>query len=249
MKEAILQLLREQDTFAVIDFAARQSHAMAVILALDELMRDLYWKQKDLPASIAMGRIGAQHALAAASRMKSENPALAAELRGKAKAFCYNLASFAWSGWGEQGHVVTASDEAMGLDAARANLRLGRELNRSDLPMSRGWWMLGAQQMSARDYPGAVASFGNAEHHARAAGERGDELLAVAFARLAEFLGHRFERAKFDRVAAAIRELLPVKEGTFFAQQVVTALKVFYPECEGLAELTQSLPVSSSDGR
>lgn len=236
MKEAILQLLREQDSFAAIEFASNQSDALAVLTALDDLMRDLYWKQKDLVATVALGRAAVQYALARAIRLQSDDPDQAAQLRGKAKSICYNLASFTWSGWCEEGIRITPSDEAIGFDAARANLRLGRELNRGDLAMSRGWWMLGAQQISARDYCGAVVSFGKAEHHARTAGERGDELLAVAFARLAELLADRSDHAKYDRIASAVRELSAVNDGPFFAKQVVTALKVFCPQGEALPD-------------
>src|SRR5439155_4146241 len=38
--------------FAAIDFAMKQPDALAVVTALDELMRDVYWKQKDLPVKI-----------------------------------------------------------------------------------------------------------------------------------------------------------------------------------------------------
>ena len=241
MIDEILRILRECDSFAAIGYAARQSDVMAAVAALDELMRDLYWKKKDLAGAVALGRSAAQFALCAADRVEAENPEIAKELRGKGKAICYNLASFTWRGWGEEGICVTTASDATGLDAARANLRLARELNRGDLPMSRAWWMLGAQQISARDYAAAVASFDNAQRHATAAGERGEELLAIAFARLAEFLGDRTATARFQAVAAAIRELFHVKDGPFFAKQVVTALEVFHPECEGLEQLKLEL--------
>ena len=179
MKDRILQLLREQDSSAAVEFAFANADALAAVTALDELMRDLYWKQKDLPAAVAIGRAAAQHALTSATAFASANADLAIGLRGMAKTFYYNLASFTWRGWGEEGIVITPSDEAIGLDAALANLRLAVELNKGDLPLSRARWMLGAQQISAKIYDDAAASFQKAAEHALAAKEQGEALLAM----------------------------------------------------------------------
>src|SRR5471032_652527 len=100
MKERILQLLRERDSSAAIEFAFANADPLAAVAALDELMRDLYWKQKDLAGAVAIGRAAAHHALTSAAAFASTNPDPAIQLRGKAKGFYYNLASFTWRGWG-----------------------------------------------------------------------------------------------------------------------------------------------------
>jgi hypothetical protein len=225
MKEQILQLLSEFDTFAVMAFVASQDDAMAAVQALDDLMRDQYWKQKQLASTIALGRIGAQHALASAERIEAANADLAFQLRCKAKGFCYNLASFTWSGWREPEIEISPADEAIGLDAARANLRLAQVLSRGDLPMSRAHWMLGGQLISAGAFAQAIENFEFGARFAQAAGSKDDELLCIAFARLAHRLAH--PESGEQQVTQAVEELKSLKDGESFANQVTTALDVF----------------------
>jgi tetratricopeptide (TPR) repeat protein len=232
MKERVLQLLCESDSFAAIEFATTGVDAMSAVTTLDELARDLYWKQKNLAASLAVGRAAAQHALISSAN----SPAQAEELRGKAKAICYNIASFAWRGWGEEGITITSSDELIGMDAARANLRLAIELGKGDLPLSRAYWILGAHQISAGTYESAVESFQKAASHARSANEQGEACLAEAFGRLTEFLGRRDDRSLFLKTAEAVKKLGEVKDGSFFVGQVSTALKIYYPACEAVPQ-------------
>lgn len=227
MNETALEILHNQDSFAAIDYVTKQGDALAVVEMLDALMRDLYWKAKNLTASIAMGRAGVQHALAAAGRLSSENPEMSLHLRGKAKALCYNLASFTWSGWAEPGIRVTASDEALGLDAARANLRLGRELSRGDLPLSRAHWMLGAHQLAARDHPSAIESFRLAVSHAETAGALPEAFLGAAFLHLVEYLANPLDASARAKLDAARGELLSEKDGESFVKQIDTALRIF----------------------
>lgn len=223
--ETILQLLREKDSFAAVEYPTRQPDALAAVEVLDEAMRDLYWKQKDLSGAVALGRAAAQHALTMCAALESANPDLAMKLRGKAKAVCYNLASFTWRGWGEKGISITPSDEAIGFDAARTNLRLAVELNKGDLPMSRAFWMLGGHQISKADYSAALNSFQKAVDFARLAAEPGEEALALAFVRLTEFLAAPSDN--MQPIVRSLQALADVKDGPAFMEQLSTALEIF----------------------
>ncbi|HET6249674.1 MAG TPA: hypothetical protein VFE47_18440 [Tepidisphaeraceae bacterium] len=225
MKDRILQLLREQDSFAAIEFAIANADALTSVIALDELMRDLYWKQKDLPNSVVLGRAAAQHGLVSASAVASTDAPLAVQLRGKAKAICYNIASFTWRGWGEEGIVITPPDERIGRDAARANLRLAVELNKGDLALSRAHWMIGAHQLSQADYSTALASFRKAVDFARLASERGDEALSTAYCHLTEFRLALTEASR-DQLLESIRMLTEFNDGEFLGQ-FTAAVNIF----------------------
>jgi len=214
------------DTFSIIESVIRQGDALAAVTRLDEMMRDLYWKQKNLFSAVAIGRAAAQHALISAVQIESTQPEVAIQLRKKGFAICYNLASFTWSGWGEEGISITPSDEMIGLDAARANLRLSGELKLGDLQFCRAHWIVGAHQLAARDFAAATESFTNSERHARAADQRGEEWLAIAFARLAHYLAENSD-ALHQQLTDAIAELAQVKDGEFFASQVTKAMEIF----------------------
>lgn len=214
------------DTFALVESIIAKNDPLAAVTALDEMMRDQYWKQKNLFLAIALGRSAAQHALRSAAQTQSPQTELAAQLRNKTFAILYNIASFSWSGWGEEGITVTKSDEKIGYDAARANLRMTVELKQGEIQVCRAHWMVGAHQISAGDYVAAIASFNASERHAKAAGERGEELLAVAFARLAQHLSRRSDESR-AQLTASIEELRKVKDGDFFSGQVTKAMEVF----------------------
>jgi hypothetical protein len=167
MTDRLLQLLRDQGVDAAIQFAIASPDAPGAVTAMDELMRDCYWKQKDLASSVKIGVAAASYALSAADKMSPDQSEVAAALRGKAKTIYYNLASFTWRGWGEIGIETRPYEITVGLDAARENLRLAVELKKGDLPMSRAHWMLAALQMSAKDFRAADYSFGKAVQFAR----------------------------------------------------------------------------------
>ena len=223
---ALAMLRGGQDTFAAIEYLATHApDAPAVLAACAEVFRKLYWTDKNLPLALSIGRTGAQLGLAAAAWERS--PERARALRSTAKGICYDLASFAWPDWDEPNLTITASDLAVGMDAARANLRLARELNKGDLPLSRAYWMLGAHHLATRDLGAAREAFGRQEHHAAAATSAVDVDLSRAYLALAGVL------ARTDRAEAALADALAVlrerhgEDGKFFAEQVETARRVF----------------------
>ena len=142
---------------------------------------------------------------------------------------CYDLASFTWPGWDEPGIKVTQSDMWAGLDAAKANLRLGKELNKGDLPLSRAHWMLGAHLMAARRWPEAIEHFERATKYAETAVSRPDALLSVGFATLTALLERPGDMAAAARLEEIKAALTPLEHGPDFVSQIETAAAVFAP--------------------
>jgi len=222
--------LAEGDSFVVIEELNQQEDPQAVVTLYDELARHLYWQRKDLPAAIAIARAGIQYGLTMAQGIEAKNVELAAELRSGAKAMAYNLASFAWPGWAEPGIVVGQSDLRFGLDAARTNLRLAQSLHKGDLPVSRAYWMLGAQQLASRQLAPAKNSFDQAAQYAQAAAEQAEALLATGFSRLIDLLASPDEtqtKTAQTQLAEVKAVLAKQDNGQFLIDQLDTALKVF----------------------
>lgn len=222
MSEEAIQILREKDSYAAIEFLSAGPDPVTTARALDETMRTLYWKQKDLDGSIAMGRAGVQFALLAGNGAGAD----AGVLRGIAKSISYNLASFTWPGWDEAGIAVTRTHVAIGLDAARTNLRLAAELDKGSLAMSRACWILAAQQLAAGDAQSAIDQFSAGARHATKAGRPADELLNLGFAQLATVLlsGEDTDRDELNEILNALNS---TEEGRMFAAQIKTAEDVF----------------------
>lgn len=233
MKDEARRLAAEQDSFAAIAWLAAQADPVLVAKTFSQLMLDLYWQEKNLPLALAFGRAGAQFALAAAAAIEASDLAQAVELRGSAKAMTYNLASFTWPGWNEPGIVTTSADVALGLDAAKANLRLAIELQKGDLPLSRAHWMLAAQQLASGQHATAVESFQTAARFASAANAPAEAELANGFAAIANVVACANDPA---RQAAAKQDLQAIRDqlktlpdGEAFCSQFDGALQVFAP--------------------
>jgi hypothetical protein len=224
--ETAVRLLREEDSFATIAHLS-QGEALAAATAFAEVLAHLYWKEKDLDGAVAIGRAGAQFALRAAQEVATSDPQQSLELRSKGKAMCYNVASFTWPGWDEAGIAPTASDVRVGLDAAKANLRLARELEKGELALSRAWWMLGAQQLANGDPDAASAAFASAAAHAKAAGAESERLLAQGFCHLVELLASPNSPDAREKLAGVKRALGPLEHGADFVGQLETAWRVF----------------------
>jgi hypothetical protein len=223
--ESLLTRLRDQDTFAVIEQIVLTSDCLEAAKHLHEIAKHLYWKEKNLPACIAMMRAGAQLGMTARETDHSRRYSL----RSAAKAMCYDLASFTWPGWNESGIIIAASDLEVGLDAARANLRLGEELNKGDLPLSRAHWMLAAHLMAIQRYAGAIAHFDQAATYAEQADSHPDALLSRGFADLAKLLDRPDDVEAAARLQQTKADIAPLENGPFFVSQIETAASVFAP--------------------
>jgi hypothetical protein len=206
------------------DLVARLADAPDVCAALDRLdalSRDLYWKQKQLTASIRALEAGIHIGLFAA---RDAAEPTRAEILSRVKTFAYNLASFAWLGWDEPGISITPAQVDQGHEAAKLNLRLAVELNKPALPLSRAHWMLGGHQLGARDYAAAITSFEAARATAVDAQSKPDELLAIAFSRLCQTIVDPSHQSSLQE---ALDQLSIVEHGPDFVAQVTTARRVY----------------------
>jgi hypothetical protein len=202
-------MLRESDSWQAIEFLNGQDSLADALAAYDELVRHLYWQEKDVAASLAMGRAGVQAGLQSSDQA----------LRSTAKTIAYNLAAFTWPGWDEPGITLHPPDLHLGREAAQLNLRLAGELEKGDLPTARAHWMLGAHLLAAGEKEAAAGQFDESMRLAKAAGQRGEELLAEGFAALA-----RGNAVTLVRVRDALGT---VEHGEVFAGQIETAERVF----------------------
>lgn len=166
-----LFLMKSRDTYAAIEHLIEEGDPLAVIKNFSELVRLLYWQEKDLAGVVAMGRAGIQYGLS------YTDP----EVRKVAKAIAYNLASFTWNGWDEVGIKITEGDLAVGLDSAQACVRLAKELEQDDIARSRSRFMLGAHYLSSGNVDKAKYNFYRATVYANRADNQAEALLAWAF--------------------------------------------------------------------
>lgn len=230
MRDRALQILAEQGEFEVIEFLAAQPDSLAVTRAFLEIVRHLYWKQKDIHRTVVMAQAGIQFGLTAAITVSGEESERAGEIRSAAKALAYDLGSFTWPGWDEPGMELSAAYIRFGHEAARLNLRLAQELQKGPLPLSRAFWLVGAHDLVRGERESAIQRFAEAKRGAETAGAAVEVRLAEGY----EYLAVALSAPDSSQAVAALQrvqeELATIPDGgADCAAQLQTAWKVFGP--------------------
>ncbi len=223
----VKSLLDSADSYQAIGYIDNLGTPDTVAGIYSQLILDFYWKEKNLYDVIAIARAGLQYCLTKADELKLSDPELAKELKKKARVISYNLASFTWPGWDEKGIAIGHSEILIGLDAAKVNLRLVKELNEGEDKLAVAYWALGAQLMADQKYTEANSAYAQSKAHARFAGDRMNELLADGYIAINRIITGDEDGNKL--LGNAIEELKGMnnEDADFFVEQFNTALNVF----------------------
>ncbi len=186
-----------------------------------EAMKTAYWENKNLALATALAYAGAGQLLSAAGSAGQE---ASFDLKCRAKALMYDLASFTWVGWGEPGLLLTDADASAGLGAAQTNLAMAVELGRGDLAVSRAYWMLGAHLLTSGIFDRALTAFDSSREFSERAGARAEAELAVAFDAVTRLA--RGEDGADAALSASMSRLEAIEGGDIFVGQVSTVLEV-----------------------
>ena len=225
----VKSLLQKNDTFKAIEFVNSQGEPETVAKRYLDLVMDFYWKEHALPQVIIFASAGIQYSITKAQELAKEESEKAVQLRSIAKTMAYNLASFTWPGWDEEGIVISKADLVTGLDAAKLNLRLALELKKGSVPLSNAYWVLGAQYLAAQEYDEAIEGFVSAKEKAQEANDNASELMNLGYIGIAKVIGrsHKVEgERQFDEAIEGLKKL-NTKDAKFYINQLKTALKVF----------------------
>lgn len=231
MIDELRTLHQQGDSYAIAErVQAAGGEAGAIATRYAELLRDVYWKAKDVALAVAVGRAGIYFALTKAAEADAAGEGEpVTTLRGLAKQMAYNVASFAWPGWDEPGITVADADRLAGLDAARLNLRLAVELKRDASKRAAAHWMLGAHELTANGPASAVASFRRARELANTAGEAIMALDYEAFESLAACVASPNDATARTALDGFIERIacFDHPDAKFFADQLIGVRRFF----------------------
>lgn len=215
----------EHDTFRANEFLQSQGEPAVVADLYSRLLRKLYSEKKNVPLMVMLGRSGIDYTL---TQARAAEPASALQLKGIAKEIAY-IGANTWPGWNDEGIVITQSDLAAGLDAARLNLSLAVELKRNDEAVANAHWLLGAQLLAAGKSEDAQQSFAEAAAKFRAAGKTQSEFMSRGYAGMAEMTAETTKEVGKEKFDLAVEALLKDNsdDARFFVEQLQTASKVF----------------------
>lgn len=224
--EKALDELARTDSYAAVAWLERAGEPREVAAAFADLVKLCYWERRDLRLATAFGRAGAQFCLGRSAALAGSDAIGAAELANRARAICYNVASFCWPGWDEPGIPIGPSDQWAGFDAARAHVRLVEELNLGEVARARGRWILAAHLLAFHRPEEAKRLFEESAAAANKGGAKADETLARAFSALVDVLSGGDEQAPL-RLERLERALLAHDGGSELVAQLQTARRVF----------------------
>lgn len=193
-----------------------------------ELANDFYNDRKDVAAMILASRAGIDFCLRRARELAASDEPTATKLRGRAKMISYNLGANLWPGWKDP-VVLSTNDRAIGLDAARLNLRLGQELGRPAEPLGHAHWLLGAQLLAANKHSDAAKELVTSAAKFQEANKPTEVQMAVAYEKLAHRLSEPKNSGHDTALQAALKTLTDLNndDAKFFAEQIRTAEEVF----------------------
>lgn len=218
----------QEDSFTQIEQLNRAGTPLEVVNKYKRRIAQLYARRKDIDVVVLLSVAAIEYGLDHGRALARRKPKLAYETLSVTKAISYNLAANTWPGWGDP---VTIEPFHMrcGLDAARLNLRLAKELNKGELPQSRAHWMLGAQLLANGAKRESIKSFERAERLAAKAGVHDEALLCRGFMLLAERAAARSTRPFAGELRQIAHRLRGMKDGPFYTMQLLTAQRIFTP--------------------
>ena len=165
-----------------------------------------------------------------ALHLAERDPAQADAYRRVAIPMAYNLAANTWIGWGEGVGEVQEHHRRLGLEAARLNIALAKEVGFGPERRRNGHWIHGAHLIAAGDFDAAAEEFATSRDLARETGLEQAERMAQGWIHVAAILAGKDE----DGELAAVRKVLVEgKDGEFFDRQYDAALEVFGGAGEG----------------
>jgi hypothetical protein len=177
---------------------------------------------------VTVARAGIRYGMERSAAIEAEDPARAAALLAATKGLAYDLASFTWPGWGEEGIVIRPADREAGRKAALLNLELARKLEKGDSALSAAHWLLGAHLLAAGEHERALSAFLTARVHSVKAGASREATMLDGYLGLALIL--RGERRDGEQALRGVIRTLEGEGGEdadFYANQLRTAHRVF----------------------
>ena len=221
--DTVWKQLESGDSWQAAAAVESQGKPLHVAGLYSNLLRDLYFKKHDVPRMILMGQAGIRFCLSASvASGKNGTADDATQLKGLAKEISYNLSVNTWPAWEDEGIVITRSDQRIGLDAARLNLRLAGELKRSPDKVGAAYWLLGVHEIALGEFDKAIKHLQQATEKHRTAKQPDFEQMClgyVAIAQLGKNPNDTVARKQLDDAVAALKKL-DTEDTKFFAGQL-----------------------------
>lgn len=219
MAAKVRELVEQQGPDSAIAYIEDAEDFKEVVTRYYNLTFDLYWREKSLDATVPVAQSGIAYCQTKAEEF-AEDTTLSKKLKGMIKVISFNLASFTWPGWQEEGITITDVHQAAGLEAALLNVEVSKELNEGPKPVSTAYWSVGAHHLAAGSYEEAISAFKSAAEYSELAEDNEGKLMNEGYAALVGLLkGEDEAEDEFDDKVARLQKL-DTEDSKFYAQQL-----------------------------
>lgn len=206
----------------MVEFLTNGVDSTVALDTFRSLANESYWERKDLGKAMEIARAGMTVGLVIAA-----GTGAGYEHRSAVKAMAFNMASFAWPGWDEDGITIENHHLLAALDAARTNVRLAVELDKGSVAISRGHWMVGAILLALHRYQEAIAEFLASRLSADEGRADVESAMAEGYAALVRVVERPGDQATEDELVEILDRLRLLPEGDQYAHQIEVARRVF----------------------
>lgn len=176
--------------------------------------------KQDLGSYIIMGRTVIDACLALAELHADQSAAY----KAVALPVSYNIAAGCWPGWEDADPNLTKDQRELGLELARFNVAIGKEL---DIPPERkknGAWILGVHLLACKQWDEAKASLARAADFSEQAGLPDAAEMSRGWIHVSDILaGDASKRSSLDQVIELLKGM--GEDGEFYAGQYQPAIQ------------------------
>ncbi len=227
-----LETMKNDDYFKAIEYLSRQSDPLEILDAFKEIAKQLYWDSKDMAGVIIISGAAIQFA-----QMSVQNTSVkedvARQMKEKAAAIAYNLASYTWPGWNKEGLEISIVEQKIGMEAAKTNLRLIEEMGRDNIQLARAYWMTGAHRLTLNNPDEAIYCFERSLKYADWADNREETLLAQGYMILAQMLqSEKVGAQDLELLENLKKKMVELPDGDGFVGQIETTYNVVFGSTE-----------------
>lgn len=220
-------LLISSDSYQATGFINSLGEPDSVAEYYSFLVERFYWQEKNLPNVIILAQGGIHYCLLKSAELRMDQPEQAMKLKKKARVISYNLASFCWPGWVEEGINIGHENIITGLDAAMLNIRLVKELNEGNLEHAYAYWIYGAQLLALQKYDEAIGAFRLSGEYAADENDRLNKLLAEGYVAITKIASGDSDGRKLLGDTIEALNKMDNDDARYFIGQFNTALGVF----------------------
>lgn len=227
-----LEIMENDDYYKAIEYLSRQSNPLEILDAFKEIVKRLYWDSKDMAGVIIFSGAAIQFAQMSVQSMSAKED-MVRQMKEKAAAIAYNLASFTWPGWNEEGLEISITEQNIGMEAAKTNLRFIEEMGGDNLQLARAYWITGAHRLTLNIADEAIYCFERSLKYADWADNREETLLAQGYMILAQMLqSEKVGAQDLELLKDLKKKMVELPDGDTFVGQIETTYDVVFGPTE-----------------